>query len=289
MGRLRLVAAATLSFFVFAPQTYAAVYMQVSEIPNADARFSFLGDLFADGTEPIDIAADYSAGGLTQSAAGRANYSGVGLSGSQSASFHPQIQFRLFALLRYDELIFSSADGAASIAGSLNLSLDGTHMFTRSSAASAGVAVSVIASSNSSQSSGSYTHSANFFGETDQSSGILSGYSGNGAFDFVAPLSFSTTSPEKIEIRLELLIAAAPGSQSASATGSYLDTLSLNPTKLITFTSGLDATVNAIGGEISNNQLTVVPVPGAGILLLSGLAGVALRGRQRNRTKGGLR
>lgn len=284
MRRYWLIATATLAFIVFAPQTCAAVYMQISEIPNADQRFSFLGELLATGTEPVDVAANYSAGGLFQSAAGRAGYSGIGLSGTQTASFHAQIQFRLVALLRYDELVFSSADGATSVAGSLNLSLDGTHMFTRSPAASAGVVITVTASSNSSQSSGSYTHSANFFGETNQSSGILSGYAGDGAFDFVAPLSFSTTSAEKIEISLELLINAAPGRGSASATGSYLDTLNLNPGELITFTSGLDATVNAIGGEIANNQLTVVPVPGAGVLLLSGLAGVALRGRQRNRT-----
>ncbi len=249
----------------------AGVIMQVSEDPNIDTRFAFLGDLGVLGSTPIDVEATgstTSSGGFVRDYAhGRVNHTGIGLRARQTSTNALDRGFEVFSRLRYDDLIFSSDDSASSVSGTVQLRLPG--------AGSMGFTMAIAARSNNSAAGGQYSRIINVFGDRESTQGLLSGYSGSGMITVHAPLTFSTLVPEMLEIEMRIIVrtfTAGPLGITADVDANYVDTLRLNPGHLISFTSGVNPDVNSATGEIMGNRI-VIPGPSAIAMLGLGLLG----------------
>ncbi len=270
----------------------AGVLMQLAEEPDIDTRFQFLGDFNVSGSTPVEAESAGSNGQVTDYAAGRVDYSGVGLHARQTSTNSLDRGFEVHALLRYDELQFASLDGASTVTGNVNLTLDGEHLLETPlpGGTDVGIAVSIEVRSNTSATGGQYSRKIDIFTDLGyqpevSTSGLLSAYGGGGTFEIDAPLTFSTVNPEKIEVELSILLrtfSANPTNPTVTAEGLYLDTLALDPNEIVTFTSGDDPTFSSLSGEIIDNRL-VVQVPEPGLLVTLGAAVVALCAWRRRR------
>lgn len=256
----------------------AEVFMRVGEIHNIDTRFQFLGELDVQGSTPIDVQATgstMSGGHVTDFAHGRVNYTGLGLRARQTSFNALDRGFTAHSLLRYDDLVFTSDDGAPTVNGSVQLRLDGQAILdsTFPEATTMSIVLDIFARSNGSTAAGQYSRRINVFGDRVLSQGLLTGYGGSGLISVDAPLTFSTLAPEKLEIELRIRVStfsANPTLPMVDVDGNYVDTLRLNPAHLITFTSGLNPDVNSTTGEIMGNRI-VIPGPAAIAALALGL------------------
>lgn len=263
----------------------ATVIMQLGDLPGSQ---QFQGNIDATGSTPIE-AMDSVGGGFAH---GRVTYTGLGLHASQMESGSAgETNFTVFARLRYDDLQITSDDLASSVSGFVNLVLDGSSVIDSSDpdATRAGYTINPLVSTASGGNAGSSSRVLWIFGDQYDSSGFLTGYTGNGPIAVSVPVVFSTTATEFLQIELRIAVDAFNSeSQSASVDVDFLDTLRFaDPGQLVTFTSGLNPTLNSTTGEIVDNQI-VVPEPSALALAVTatlGAAGFARRRRHRLRAK----
>lgn len=241
-----------------ASSSAAGVIMQLGELPGS---LQFAGNIDAIGSTPIE-ASDSAGGGFVH---GRVTYTGLGLRATQVESGSAgETNYAVFAVLRYNDLLITSDDGATSVSGFLNLVLDGSSVIDSSNPDGnrVGYTINPSVSTASGGQAASASRTLWIFGDQYDSNGFLTGYTGNGPIAVSVPVTFSTTQTEYLRIELRIAVDARnSSSELASVDVNFLDTLRFaDPSQLVTFTSGLNPTLNSTTGEIVNNQL-IVPEP----------------------------